>query len=274
MSAPHLFVWRDSLEFENTDVSSGSDTRVAKPEPPAVYAGYETVCPFCGGTYRRLKERHENYAGGWLDEYSDECVRCGFTYTYEDSDLIDIQMQLPVSYLQKKLSLKILKRMDVNSAELGLEELGTHLKRSFTDVYSLEPRRFEELVADVYAHLGYIPRLTQQSRDGGYDIALLERSTGKQIIVECKRYAAERRVRVGTVRELLGVQLATGIPNAMLVTTATFTDPAMELANSVGQGLSGYSLELIDAERLARALEIYDISLPPLEQEFRARFKL
>ncbi len=72
-------------------------------------------------------------------------------------------------------------------------------------LYDLEPRAFEELVADLWGRLGYDVRLTPISRDGGYDILAVNRKAINELfLIECKRYSSENRVDVGVVRKLAG----------------------------------------------------------------------
>ena len=157
-----------------------------------------------------------------------------------------------------------LKELELSSSEIGLDELGTHLRRNIRDIYGLAPRRFEELVEDVFINLGYGTRLSRQTRDGGFDI-LLEDCAGGQILVECKRYARHRKIRVSAVRELLGVQLRKGVRFGKLIATTVFTEPAREEAVEVREGESGFQLDLVDIEEFAHHLDIYNSCLPPRE---------
>lgn len=161
-------------------------------------------------------------------------------------------------------SFSTLKKLHLDDSELGLAELGSHLKRRFTDIYSLSPHRFEELVADTFCQLGYLCRLTPCSRDGGYDIVLLQNSTGAQILVQCKRYAKQKKVHVGHVRELLGVQLFEGAQRAIFVTTSSFTEPAVRMAKLLEARQNSFSMQLVDADSLVKALEVYNELLPPI----------
>ena len=103
------------------------------------------------------------------------------------------------------------------------------MKHNFPDIYQLQPGRFEEIIADIFKNQEYRTRLIRKSRDGGTDILLLEEATGKQIIVECKRYGHGREVGIQIVRELLGVQTYTGIQIAKIVTSSSFTLDAKNL---------------------------------------------
>ena len=85
-----------------------------------------------------------------------------------------------------KISEGVLRSFNINDQELGLAEVRAHLSRRFSDLYALTPRRFEEVVGDVYKQSGYDVILTPTTRDGGADLICLEEGSGNQLIVECK----------------------------------------------------------------------------------------
>lgn len=93
---------------------------------------------------------------------------------------------------------------------------------------------------------------------------MLEDARGKQIIVECKRYAKDRKVGVGVVRQLLGVQLINNFSEAKIVSSSYFTEPAKDEAQSKYLDLFGFKVDLIDADALLRELHTYNEKLPPL----------
>jgi restriction endonuclease Mrr len=189
---------------------------------------------------------------------SAECLRCGY---WHRQHLIVGHPGFVFEFVVARL-----RTLDINDADLGLRELGAHLRRSFGDVYAISPNRFEQLVGDVFGHLGYSVRLTQASHDGGYDLLLLDGRTGRDpVIVQCKRYSQHRPVRVGVVREVMGVQLVMGIRKAKIVTTSRFTDAAQKTADQLNQGPSGFEMDLLDAQALAETLGVYNMQLPPSE---------
>ena len=155
-----------------------------------------------------------------------------------------------------------LKSFDISDQNIALDELATHLKRKFTDIHTITPRRFEELVAEIFRSLGWQTRLTKQSADGGVDIYLFEHATGQQAIVECKRYKGT--VGIGVVDRLLGVQLVLGVNSAYLVTTSKFSKSAKDRLNSTNIGKHGFELNLMDAEDLLRELDAFNTELPSL----------
>jgi hypothetical protein len=118
-------------------------------------------------------------------------------------------------------------------------------------LYSLHPRKFEELVAELLARKGMTVTLTPTTRDGGRDIlALSDTGIGKHLyLVECKRYAKDRPVDVSIVRALYGVLAAERATAGLLVTTSYFTKSAL----SFRDGLK-YQLALKEYEDLVHWL--------------------
>ena len=199
----------------------------------------------------------------WADLYKLSfriCPICGWRAVIEDSFI----RKRPPDHLGGESIYRIIRRFTLNDPQLGLDELGAHLRRRFADVYSISPRRFEQLVADVYKQIGYDVILTPQTRDGGRDMVLLGKEN-ERIIVECKRYSSDRKIGVGIVNSILGVQLALGERRARIVTTSTFTFPAQERARSPALEDQGYTIELIDAEQLLRLLSVYNTDMPSLD---------
>ena len=89
----------------------------------------------------------------------------------------------------------------------------------------LSPRAFEELMAELYERQGFSVELTPPSRDGGVDLYVVEhRSFGSLLtVVDCKRYAPNRPVGVGLVRQMLGTVEAKRASAGVIATTSMFT---------------------------------------------------
>jgi restriction endonuclease Mrr len=89
--------------------------------------------------------------------------------------------------------------------------------------------------------------LTLRTRDGGRDLFALRSDTfGKSLyLVECKRYAASRKVGVEVVRGLYGVLQADRATKGVIVTTSSYTKDAIEFATPLE-----YQLSLRDFEAL------------------------
>lgn len=98
------------------------------------------------------------------------------------------------------------------------------------DLKSIDRRKFEELVAELFQGFGYDVELTQQTRDGGKDIIAVRRKLiSEKYLIECKRPDEGGYVGVSPVRELLGVKSIESATKAILVTTAHFSKDAQIL---------------------------------------------
>ena len=153
------------------------------------------------------------------------------------------------------------KRLLINCVNNLPATLINHASRSGSVLFEINPSLFEELVAELFASNGFSVELTQRSRDGGKDIIALKYDMGipSRWIVECKRYRS-RKVDVKLVRQLYGIKEAEHYHNAVLVTTSSFTDPAIQFERSVwGLTLADYNalMEWIKGYRFADSGGIY-----------------
>lgn len=95
------------------------------------------------------------------------------------------------------------------------------------DLKSINRRKFEELVAELFNGFGYEVELTQRTRDGGKDIIAVKRQeVDLRFLIECKRPDPGNSVSVSTVRELLGVKVDDGASKAILATTTHLSKDA------------------------------------------------
>lgn len=121
-------------------------------------------------------------------------------------------------------------------------------------LYELDPRKFEEIVADLMLDMGYEVELTPRSNDGGKDIlASKETEHGRMLcLVETKRYSIDNPVEVGLVRQLYGTLCDFNATSAMLVTTSRFTRGANEFRDR-----NQYRLSLKDYGNVVQWLSAY-----------------
>jgi DNA-directed RNA polymerase subunit RPC12/RpoP len=128
-----------------------------------------------------------------------------------------------------------------------IDETFTHVAQQYPEkLYEIPPREFEELVASIFRkQFGYQTELTPLTRDGGYDVVLhrdiAPGLSPERVIVQCKRY--RKPVGVATVRELLGTLLREGADRGILVTTSSFTAPALK-------EVKGQRIDMVDAATL------------------------
>jgi restriction endonuclease Mrr len=119
-------------------------------------------------------------------------------------------------------------------------------------------------VSDVFKHNhdGQVVQ-TIRSADGGVDIILLS-SDGTSIdaVVQCKRFAPNRKIGVELIRQIVGVCIDWQTPHAVIVTSSAYTSNASKLANRFKE--HGFIIDLIGASELLLLLKSYNEELPPL----------
>jgi HJR/Mrr/RecB family endonuclease len=120
------------------------------------------------------------------------------------------------------------------------QELMKYLAKHPDEVYKLAPRKYEELVAQIFKDLNYNVTLTQRTRDGGKDIyARKDDGIGNNLyIIECKKYAKNHKVGVNAVRSLYGVKNAERATAGILATTSYFTEDAKKFQSGIRHELN------------------------------------
>jgi len=121
-------------------------------------------------------------------------------------------------------------------------------------LFQIHPRKFEEIIADIFSKRGYEVELTKATRDGGRDVVAVHELMGvrTKFLIECKRYAREHKVSIGFVQRLLGVKVAEAANKAILATTSTFTRDARHFANT-----HVWDLDLKDYDDIVRWIKAY-----------------
>lgn len=141
-----------------------------------------------------------------------------------------------VPYGLGQLSASRIATVSVDTWDALLRDLG----RQPELVHSIDPRKFEELVAELLNRSGLIARITPATRDGGRDIlAFHETAVGSHLyLVECKRYRPDRPVAVSLVRQLYGVVTQERATAGLLVTTSHFTTDALRFRETIRNQLT------------------------------------
>ena len=132
---------------------------------------------------------------------------------------------------------------DLHAAAAALipvsDELLKYLARHPEALRTLGWRKFEEVVARLLEKSGFTARVQAGSKDDGIDIIAVQHEdvlADLVLLVQCKQ--VERNVGVRVVRELYGVTNQRNASMGMLVTTASFTQPAHEFQRPVSARLS------------------------------------
>ncbi len=117
---------------------------------------------------------------------------------------------------------------EIAEVRLATQRLIDEPKLERAALWALSSRQFEELIADIFARLGYTVELTVRTRDGGRDVIAVRRAEAEvRYLIECKRYDPQYRIGVRFVRALYGVRDDERATKAFLATTSTFTRDAM-----------------------------------------------
>jgi HJR/Mrr/RecB family endonuclease len=134
------------------------------------------------------------------------------------------------------------------------EELVRYFARHPEEMRDMNPRKFEELVAELFKDKGYEMELTPRSKDGGLDIRAYSKSSLGSFLtlVECKRYAEKQRVGVQIVRQLYGVVNMQNATSGLIVTTSFFTKNAKSEQQTIK-----HRMDLHDFEELKDMLASY-----------------
>lgn len=117
-----------------------------------------------------------------------------------------------------------------------------------TNLMSLSPVGFENLITNLFQKMGLDTKPTQASRDGGVDCVAFDSRPvlGGKVIVQAKRY--KNTVGVSAVRDLFGTVHNEGATKGILVTTSGYGAAAFEFAN-------GKPLQLISGGELLYLLK-------------------
>jgi restriction endonuclease Mrr len=197
--------------------------------------------PFEGG-----EALHEGDASGYVDEIVErEDITAFFAQFGKEPEG---KLIVRASDLLKAGGNKIL-RLDVEDIN---DELITYLVANPEKMRQLQPRKFEELIAELFKHKGYDVQLTPRTRDGGYDVYAIRRDVigTALVIVECKRYAADNKVGVEIVRGLYGVVGQKNATQGVIATTSYFSRDAKDFYNDVK-----FRLGLADYDALCTMLK-------------------
>lgn len=193
-------------------------------------------------------------------------------YTATVLRMENILSKLPSEELiQKKMMKMQLEAFDYSFENLYQEqEIGKPIvvdesqktKRIILDIYrnnqsllTIEPRQFEEIVAELLHSQGYEVELTKQTRDNGYDIIAIKHIGYGQIplkfLVECKRFA-NRKVSVDIIRSFKEVLDSEQANRGIIATTSYFTRDAIKK-----QRLHPYLLDFKDKDQIIKWVNDY-----------------
>lgn len=109
-----------------------------------------------------------------------------------------------------------------------------YLENSFLN--QLEPRKFEEIIAELLFEKGFEVELTKQTRDNGYDIIALKRLSDFPVkfLVECKRYRRDRPIGIEIIRSFYDVIKEEKANKGIIFTTSYFSATSIKRKEKEG----------------------------------------
>lgn len=246
---PSLFVWRNKYTLQSLE-----DELLGN-------------CIYCNSLL--IEKTLNEYNGDEAaihKEYEKVCMNCGWNFWHMYGG--------GMRFWEEEVSISGLYEFSIDDPRLAIDELGSFLKNNFSNIYEISSRKFEYLIADVFKNFGYKVILTPASRDDGVDVYVFGKNDSDLTIVECKKYSLQNKVGVTYVDRLIGVSIVKGARHACLITTSSFTKPALIHSTSSNLDKFGIRLDLFEAEDVLNLLNVYNNKvLPPFTKEIQQRWK-
>jgi restriction endonuclease Mrr len=137
----------------------------------------------------------------------------------------------------------------IMKATVGLDQCLNLLQNDMNLLKDTSPKRFEEIVTNVFKQNGYLATHVGKAGDNGVDIIAIHENNISPInyLIQCKHL--KNKIGVSTIRELYGVKTDLKASKAILVTTSDFTKGAMQFAEK-----NTWEIELIDFNNLSNII--------------------
>jgi restriction system protein len=155
----------------------------------------------------------------------------------------------------------LVEEREKKESEVILIDESARISKIITDIYhdnslllKIEPREFEEIIAEMLSSQGFKVELTKQTRDNGYDILALKYLDGHiplKFLVECKRYTTQK-VGVEIIRSFKDVIATEKANRGIIVTTSYFSKDAQKK-----QADSPYLLDYKDKDNVIKWVQNY-----------------
>ena len=149
-------------------------------------------------------------------------------------------------------SAAVLKKLDPSDISIARKELSLYLVAKFGDRFKIDPKRYEDVVAGVFADFGYRVRTTSYSGDKGIDIFILDGDGNDTVGVQVKRY--KNKIEAEQIRSFAGALILNGVTEGVFVTTSSYSSGSTKTAAEyISRGLN---ISLYDSDRFYDRLKI------------------
>lgn len=235
------------------------------PSSPARAPGYHAdTCPYCGSPLTHAVE--SGFGGHYVLETLDACPKCGWWHLAHSEDDASDNPDCDYQIMAR------LERFDLSGLAVPTSELIRYLSVRGEDIYSVHPRKLEEMIAAVFReHLTCRVELTKMTQDGGKDIIGFN-AEHRKFLVEITRYSQAQKVGIRLIERFLGVFYKEGVNHVTIVTTRRYTQPAITVQEVPYNCGDTILLDLRDFEDVISWLQLYapdDWAFP--ERELRGQ---
>jgi restriction system protein len=148
-----------------------------------------------------------------------------------------------------------LRPLDLNDISVPIDEIRSYLCARYDFRYHVNPRKFEDVVGNVFSSLGYKACVTAYSGDGGIDV-VLQNDEEKLIGVQVKRH--KNSIQVEQIRAFLGALVLSGHTEGLFITTSKFQSGASECARLADH--HGVLIDLVDADEFLKMLKVAQLA--------------
>ena len=157
---------------------------------------YQEICPYCR-TQCAVFNDETVYSTANQHDSAAICRKCGWwSFELDQTDLND------EGYFYSSRAL--LKRFSVGDDDVPYEALIEYISRNSDKLFDVSPKKFEEIVANVYRDtLGYRPEFVSYGRpDRGIDVVAVQVESGEYIAIQAKRY--KQPIELGQIHQFFG----------------------------------------------------------------------
>ena len=161
--------------------------------------------------------------------------RAGTTFRSVDMDDIFEHMFIIRLAYQKRDQWRQLKSQSRDNGTSHSQNTRIRIDKSFEDA---SPKEFEMLCCQKLNDMGWSANLTPHSGDQGVDVKA--EKSGVIIALQCKKYATNATIGNDAVQEVISGRIFYGADVAFVVTNATYTNSARELASKADIHLLHY----------------------------------
>ena len=129
------------------------------------------------------------------------------------------------------------------------DEVLRFLKDNPEEWFNLDGTQFQIVMQEIYTRLGYKVEATKLTRDGGKDLIIRKRELIGDFVyyVECKKYAPNRPIGVGIVREFKCTIDLDKVNGGIIATTSRFSKDARDFI--LGYDI-GYQVQMHDGSKI------------------------